>query len=328
MKHSPIRNLQIDSDRLLDSLFKQTASWVLIVDQNQRIVYSNERVGQLLGISCQKILGRDFHSLIDLSRTVMPVFQEALLAHKREITLPFLRDPKESIMLSVRWDLFQHNFFLFIIEEAISSEIMRQKVHTTQRKALGALNNLMKMQDKRTELHQRRVANMAGLLADSFELSTNLKRDLVIAGFFHDLGKLGTDFVYNNPRQLTDEEWRKMVQHPVIGATLIQQILNGDSDSMVPDLILTHHEKLDGSGYPRSLTEAQLPFICRILTVADVFDAMTSERPHRLKIHSDDDALEELIKGCGKVFDAQVVEHFVQLHQRDPAALKQPIRSF
>jgi HD-GYP domain-containing protein (c-di-GMP phosphodiesterase class II) len=128
------------------------------------------------------------------------------------------------------------------------------------------------------------------------------------AARLHDIGKIGvTDMVLLKPGPLNDEEWEMMKKHPEIGEGIIKPI---QSLRNLCDIVRHHHEKLDGSGYPDGLKGDEIKPLVRILTVADIFDALTTDRPYR-KGFTHDKAIEELRKMEGKL-DMKMVEALVQ----------------
>lgn len=127
----------------------------------------------------------------------------------------------------------------------------------------------------------------------------------------HDLGKIGIpDGVLLKPGKLTLEEWQIMKTHPEIGAEIL-----GGSDypllQMAHTIALTHHEKWDGSGYPSGLSGADIPLVGRIVAVADVFDALTTERPYK-HAWTVEQATEEIRSQAGRHFDPAVVDSFLR----------------
>jgi len=134
-----------------------------------------------------------------------------------------------------------------------------------------------------------------------------------LAGLLHDVGKSGvSDAVVSKPAVLTEEEWVEMRYHPEIGAAL----LNDAGLEDVRQWILCHHERPDGTGYPRGLRGGEIPLGARILAVADAYEAMTNDRPYRRSIGRWR-AREELRRGAGTQFDEVVVEAFLRAVERD-----------
>jgi HD-GYP domain-containing protein (c-di-GMP phosphodiesterase class II) len=127
----------------------------------------------------------------------------------------------------------------------------------------------------------------------------------------HDVGKIGvSDTILLKPGKLTDEEWVSMRKHPEIGYNMLRQVkfLEGAAE-----IILAHHERWDGKGYPYGLRDEEIPMGARIFNVVDTFDSMTSDRPHR-KALSTLDALNEILKFNGSQFDPLVVEAFLDIY--------------
>ena len=134
--------------------------------------------------------------------------------------------------------------------------------------------------DASTEEHTRRVALLAARVGEELKLSATARRHLAVGGLLHDIGKLSVPLeILNKPGALTDEEFAEIKRHPEYGRRLLDE-LGGFSDD-VRDLVSDHHERLDGSGYPRGLTGRELTLETRILAVCDVYDALVSDRVYR-----------------------------------------------
>lgn len=164
-----------------------------------------------------------------------------------------------------------------------------------------------------TALHSQVVARYAELTARELRLPEELVEDVRLAGLLHDVGKSGvSDTVVSKASALTEEEWVEMRYHPEIGAAL----LNDAGLDDVREWILFHHERPDGTGYPRGLRGGEIPLGARILAVADAYEAMTNDRCYRRSIGRWR-AREELRRGAGTQFDEVVVEAFLRAVERD-----------
>ena len=175
-------------------------------------------------------------------------------------------------------------------------------------KALVVLANTIDQRDTYTYQHSARVAGYVGHIAARLNLPAD-EIDLVVsAAHVHDLGKIAIDNrILFKEGPLTDEERQQVNLHPAAGAELAGQFsLFGEG----ADIIRHHHERWNGAGYPDGLVGEAIPLGARIIAVADVYDAMTSDRPYRRAL-SHEVALSELIRGAGTQFDAQVVEAFL-----------------
>lgn len=175
----------------------------------------------------------------------------------------------------------------------------------TQIKTLIAVINA---KDKYTYRHVERVVFYCSLLADQLKLSVDARRNLIYAAYLHDIGKINiAESILIKTDPLTPQEWETLKSHPQFAVDIIK---NNSSFDEVKPIILQHHEKYDGSGYPRGLKGDNIHYLARLLTVVDAFDAMTSLRPYQ-KTKSYVEALEELRRCSGTQFDPEAVEAFI-----------------
>ena len=151
-----------------------------------------------------------------------------------------------------------------------------------------------------TSGHSKRVAMLTELIAGELGLGADRKRRLVRAALLHDIGKLGvSNEILDKPGKLNPDEWAAIKKHPDMGAAILFRIEAFRSLALIAR---DHHEKLDGSGYPRGLSGDQIDLDTRIVTVADIFDALTAERPYRPAMPATD-ALAILEKDVGTALD-------------------------
>ena len=159
--------------------------------------------------------------------------------------------------------------------------------------------------DPSTEGHTRRVATLAVALGERLGLPERRLRQLALGGLLHDIGKLSVaNEILNKPARLTDEEFAEVRRHPVAGRQLLTEL--GGFSTLALDLVESHHERLDGGGYPNCLPANRLAIEVRILTVADVYDALTADRVYR-EAWSMDRALALLDRDAGEAFDPDCV---------------------
>jgi PAS domain S-box-containing protein/putative nucleotidyltransferase with HDIG domain len=166
------------------------------------------------------------------------------------------------------------------------------------------------LRDEETEGHTQRVTTLTLQLAQTFGLSGADLNHIRRGALLHDIGKMGIpDSILLKPGPLTEEEWVIMRQHPHLAYELLAPI-----SYLRPalDIPWCHHEKWDGTGYPRQLKEEQIPLAARIFAVVDVYDALTSDRPYR-KAWSKDETLQYIAEQSGAHFDPKVVERFMQV---------------
>jgi putative nucleotidyltransferase with HDIG domain len=173
---------------------------------------------------------------------------------------------------------------------------------------IEALRLTVDAKDEYTRGHSDRVAYFACKVGKAIGLTDAELETLRIGGIFHDIGKIGTsDEILKKTDMLSGQEYDIIKQHPLKGAHILSAV--SMFEDAVP-LIKCHHEWVDGSGYPLGLKGEEIPFLGRILSVADAFDAMTSTRHYRLKLNLEN-AKDQLVKGSGTQFDKQVVDIFI-----------------
>ena len=181
------------------------------------------------------------------------------------------------------------------------------------------LARAVEVRDQYTGAHTRRVTDFSLLLADELKLSPNEKYQIQIGTPLHDIGKIGIDdCILRKPGKLTDGEFESMKTHTTKGAIMLDSMMH--LGPMIP-IVRHHHERWDGSGYPDKLKQDQIPLIARIVSVADAFDAMTSDRPYRPAMPSDR-AFLELIGKSGTHFDPNCVYAFLRMRQKIEECLK------
>jgi putative nucleotidyltransferase with HDIG domain len=157
--------------------------------------------------------------------------------------------------------------------------------------------------------HSERVTTMAIKIGQVLGLSEADLERLHRGGLLHDIGKIGVPAsIIDKKGKLTAEEWQKMKDHTTIGARILEPLTAlGD---VIP-IVLHHHERFDGNGYPHGLAGTDIPWLARITCVADTYDAMRSDRPYRVGL-GPDETLEEIAMCSGSQFDPDVVRAFVE----------------
>jgi len=170
--------------------------------------------------------------------------------------------------------------------------------------------NVIEAKSPWTKGHSERVTNYAILIAKEFGLDNETINDLTIAALLHDIGKIGTyDIVLDNPNRLTEDELKLIYIHPIKGEDILKPIKQ--MKKILP-IIRHHHERIDGNGYPDRLKGDEIPFLARILSVADAFDSMTSNRPYR-NASTREYAISELENCKGTQFDSKIVDVFLKV---------------
>ncbi len=229
-----------------------------------------------------------------------------------------------SVGFAVRETSVQRIRDLFIEAD---NNMSRKKLHLSQSNRSSVVQTLAKALEARdfiTEGHADRLASMVVSVAQELGFSEHRLSDLRLLAKFHDIGKVGIkDKILFKPTKLSEEETAAMRQHCAIGYRIAQA-----SPDLVPiaDWIFKHHEWWDGTGYPLGLSGENIPLECRILSVADAFDAMVSDRPYRKGLPHEH-AVEELYCCAGSQFDPKLVPIFLKVIEVEPKRKVLPFAS-
>lgn len=176
---------------------------------------------------------------------------------------------------------------------------------------LESLGIALGQRDEGTQAHCRRVELLSLRLSLRCGLSAGERARLVIAARLHDVGKMGiADAILLKPNGLLPDEWEAMKVHSILGQRICDRLAHRDAQQ-IGLIVRHHHEAYDGSGYPDGLSGERIPLCSRIISVADVYDAMTSTRPYHMGC-SHERAMEILRSECGK-FDPQVFAQFERM---------------
>lgn len=180
--------------------------------------------------------------------------------------------------------------------------------------SLLAITRAVEAKDLYTKRHSERVAKYSEMIARKMGYSDDDAKTLYIMALMHDVGKIGIpDAIINKPGALTDEEFKIIKSHPVIGADILKEV---DAFEKISEIALNHHERVDGKGYPNGLTGNEISDEVAIVSVADAYDAMTSQRSYR-DIMKQAEVRAEIKKGIGTQFKKQQAEAMLEIIDAD-----------
>jgi len=194
--------------------------------------------------------------------------------------------------------------------DSVTGKLIRQRFLKALHKTVGcntmeALARVVEFRDPYTAIHQQRVAQLACAIADDMGLPEDEITGLRLAGLIHDIGKVHVPAeILCNPGRLSEPEFNIIKMHPTLGYEVLKDL---DLPWPIAQIIHQHHERIDGSGYPLGLSGEDILLEARILSVADVVEAMASHRPYRPSLGLDY-ALHEILKNKGKLYDPNVVD--------------------
>ncbi|MCQ1529453.1 HD domain-containing phosphohydrolase [Lutispora saccharofermentans] len=188
---------------------------------------------------------------------------------------------------------------------------MNEEIRKNYLSTVQALANAIEASDKYTRGHCDRVSSISMTIARSMGVSSEDLSKLEFASILHDIGKIGiSSDLLNKEGRLSQEEYEAVKQHPRIGHDILSDVafLNESRE-----ILLQHHERVDGKGYPQGLKGDRIALLSKIISVADAYDAMTSSRPYRKIPLTKEQAIEEMLRAKGTQFDEKVIDCFVGL---------------
>jgi len=315
------------TDTVLNQVLNTASSGIAILDKNFNVLKMNEALSALLKISMEDAVNQKCFnvlrgSLCNTSRC--PLFQisngrERLRIKVKKIlpdgtAIPFILTATPLRQKTGKLVGIIQNFES--IRELEHSEEkqkgMLNKLQRTMDGAIRAMATIVETKDPYTSGHQEQVAQIASAIASKMGLSEEKVKGVWVAAFIHDIGKIYVPSeILSKPGRFTDAEFNMIKAHPEIGSRILKNI---EFSWPVAEIVLQHHERMDGSGYPQGLTGDNILLEARILSVADVVDAMSSHRPYRpaLGIKA---ALAEISSQKSKYFDPKVVKTCLNIYQ-------------
>jgi len=237
--------------------------------------------------------------------------RESLLTALKAGADDFIAKPFDRYELRARLlGITKLNRYQKLIQERSKLQEANQQLLSAYEATIEGWSRAMDLRDKETEGHSQRVTELTVRLAQGLAMGEEEIVHLRRGALLHDMGKLGVpDSILLKPAPLTDEEWAIMHKHPQLAYDMLYSI-----EYLRPalDIPYCHHEKWDGTGYPRGLTGEEIPIAARLFAVVDVWDALTSDRPYR-PAWSEEEALAYIRGQSDKHFDPQVVDLFFKV---------------
>lgn len=213
----------------------------------------------------------------------------------------------EKVKLQKQLDDYRYRLELEVEEQA-------QRIRRSFLASMAALSFALETKDPYTAGHSRRVAEISVAIGRKLNLDDDKLEDLRWGSLLHDIGKIAVNqCVLNKPSKLTKQEYEHVMSHTVVGTSIVGPIVNNRS---ITDIVELHHTRYDGFGFGQKSKGKDIPFLARIVAVADAYDAMTSERAYRPAL-SREEALDEIRLGMGSQFDPQVASVFLSMSESD-----------
>ena len=216
--------------------------------------------------------------------------------------------------LIVAKQLYENHLEDLVDQRTVELDKALESLENAYRSTLRALTAALETRDAETHGHSERVVTFSLRLGREYGLSPEEMKSLEFGSLLHDIGKIGVpDAILRKPAKLTDEEWVRMREHPLHGQQILRGIKFLEGAARV---VAQHHEKFDGSGYPFGIKGEEIDICARIFSVADAFDAITSDRVYR-QGRPYEAAAQELDEWINRQFDPKVVEAFHRVPRED-----------
>ncbi|PKO89977.1 MAG: hypothetical protein CVU18_02410 [Betaproteobacteria bacterium HGW-Betaproteobacteria-12] len=315
-----------ESERLFRSVVEQNIAAIFMIDDG-RIVFANPRTSEILGYTPGELNGRIALELVaeadreDVGRMLQAVASGQVKVIERNIsglhkdgslvdigaraTLAILDN--KPMILAVAQDIGERKKAQEEIQRYVSR--LEQAMMTT----VEAVSTMVELRDPYTAGHERRVGELAAALGSEMGLPEETITGLSMTGYVHDIGKISIPAeILSKPGRLTAIEYELVKNHSRSGYDILKSV---EFPWPLAEIILQHHERMDGSGYPQQLKGEQIILEARIMAVADVVESMASHRPYRPALGLDK-ALEEIEKNSGRLYDPQVADACLRLFRQ------------
>lgn len=299
------------------ALVEQSLAGIFMVDREGRFTYANPRLAEILGCSLSELRGREVAGLLfeeDRERArrqfrrhlagELPSLQEEFRCRRKDgarvdlgvhSSVTYLGG--KPVVIGMAQDVTERNRAQARIDQYIA-QLERAVSGTIQ-----VVSRIVELRDPYTAGHERRVGDLAAAIGREMGLADDAIRGLRVVGLVHDVGKISTPAeLLSKPGRLTPVEFQIIKTHPEQGHDILKL---AEFPWPVSEAVLQHHERLDGSGYPRGLAGDAICLEARIIAVADVVEAMASHRPYRVSLGLEQ-AVQEIEQASGRLYDAEV----------------------
>ena len=317
-----------DSEERYRLIAERAADAIWTVDMNMRPTYISPSIARLLGYTVQEAIAKPIQEIFTpvSFKLVTELLKEELgienreqkdLARSRTLELELIRKDGSLVPVEVKYTFLRDAQARPVEVLAIARDISERKKAQEEAKqnterlisamehAIQAMTIVVEMRDPHTAGHQQRTTQLACAIAKEMGLSKERIGGLRLAGLIHDIGKVRVPAeILMNPDGLSEPEFMMIKAHPRLGYEILRTI---DFPWPVAQIVLQHHERMDGSGYPSGLSGEDIIMEARILAVADVVEAMASHRPYRAA-PGINKALEEISQNKGVLYDSKAVD--------------------
>lgn len=308
-----------EKEKWYSTILQSIGDGVISFDSKDRIVFMNKAAELLFKYPFEKALGKEldeFIKIIDPKSGKSSSFKKILLSQAYSGEMVVETSDQNQFYIEYNCGVFKNSFSNYsgrvlvardiTIKKSAEESIKRnfKKLNDSMYGTIQAMAKTVETRDPYTAGHQKRVTNLAISIAEEMNLSDNQITGIKMAGIVHDLGKIAVPAeILAKPGRLSEIEFNLIKTHSQVGYDILSDI---DFPWPIAEIIYQHHEKIDGSGYPNNLPSSDIHLEAKILSVADVVEAMASHRPYRPALGMNI-ALEEIKSKSGSIFDKEIV---------------------
>ncbi|MEN6368168.1 MAG: HD domain-containing phosphohydrolase [Thermotogota bacterium] len=305
------------SERRYRHLVENIEDIVFALDGEGRLTYVSPAVKRLAGWDPTRCIGNRLVELVGSANTASAqCLMEEVLAgrmYSEEWRVGSESAGRHVLRVSVIPEDHDADEFVGIARDITEQKKAEEELRVAFEGTIRALGAITVARDPYTANHQERVAELASAIAEEMALDQNRIRVVQYAGLVHDIGKMSIPSeILTKPSRLTEAEWSLFISHPETAYEILRKIR---FPWPLAEIALQHHERMDGSGYPRALAGDEILLEARILGVADVVEAMGSHRPYRPS-RGHNSALQEIAANRGTLYDAEVVDACLRVFRR------------
>jgi PAS domain S-box-containing protein len=308
--------------RNFEALFRNSTNAIVMFDQEHRVLDINESFTELFGYTLEEVKGIHIDTVVlaedhksEIALITKTVFDSSVDNHS---SFEAIRYGKDGLPLHVSIQIIPMRDGHL----TMSGYVIYIEAPSLQDKAIYTIIKRLHENNKWEEQHSKRVSELSYCFGKALNLTEREISELKTIGLLHDVGKIAIDEnLLNKEGKLTVEEYEEIKKHPAIGYRILSTV---NEMCEIADYILAHHESYDGSGYPKGLKGEEIPYLSRIITVIDAFDAMTSDRPYR-RAMTYQEAYSELRRVSGSQFDSNIVKSFIAFMERESELQKNKV---